>query len=119
MVETQVATVESQRLADAFGQEIQVKAELIAASEGQIELTAHRESSGFERIVVNTSTSSARRQPRFTAAQIRRLAMDVRAAILAHSFSISDSARKVTVTIHARHAGFSIDVVVSYRASDR
>src|SRR3954468_24920594 len=76
---TQVISVLSERLAEAFSQEILVKTDLLASSEGEIELSSHRDGGDFGRIMLSVSTSSARQEPRYAAADIRRLAMDVRA----------------------------------------
>ena len=110
----QVTSVESERLADAFSREILVKIDLLAASEGKIELTAHREAGEFQRILLCTSTSSARRTSRCTPGDIRRLAMDVKAKVLAHAWKIDSATSKVTVAIHPRGGGYEIEVMVVF-----
>jgi hypothetical protein len=111
----QVISSESEQLADAFSQEILVKSDLVCTAEGEITLSAHRTDSGFGRVVLNTSTSSARRELRSDSANVRRLAADVRAKIQARAVSIDAATRKVTVTIHQRRAGYDIVVTISYR----
>jgi hypothetical protein len=114
VIETQVVTEESQRLVDAFRQELIVKADLIAASEGKIELTAHREGGRFERVLVSTSSSSARRGSRRTTVDIRRLAEDVRAKVQTNAWKIDSATSKVVVAIHPHHKTFEIQVMVSF-----
>jgi len=115
VIQAQAISVESDQLADAFSQEILVKTPLIAASEGEIKLSAQREGAEFSKIILSSSTSSARRAPLLSDGQVRRLAMDVRAKVLTHASAIDATARKVAVTIYPRRTTFDIDVTITYR----
>jgi hypothetical protein len=115
VIATQVISSECEQLADAFSQEILVKADLVSTSEGEITLSSHRMDGKFGRIVLNTSTSSARRELRVDRANIRQLAAGVRAKIQARASGIDSAARKVTVAIHPRRQGYDIEVIISYR----
>ena len=115
VVGTQAISAESAALAEAFSRELYVKTDLLAAAEGEIELSAYREDGKFGGIVLTTSTSSARCEPRFSTVQIRRLAMDVRAKVAARASAINESTRQVSVTIYPRQKTFDIDVAVIYR----
>ena len=115
VIETQVIPGEVERLASAFSDEIVTRIDFIAASEGGLELSSYRVGGGFGPVRLNASISSGGGEPRFAEGQIRRMAVDTRAKVLARGASIDSSTRKVIVTIHPHRAGFEIDVTVSYR----
>ena len=117
MVETQVATVDSGRFVDALGQELLVKADQVIASEGKIELTAYCDKGQIQRILLSTTTSSARRAARLTVADVRRLASDVQAKVRARLAKIDWTTRRVIVTLYPmpNGAGFEIEVSITDR----
>lgn len=111
----QAIRAEIESLADAASQEILVKIDQIMAAESEIRLWACRDGNGFGRFVLNTSTSSDRRQQSPSSARIRQLAAEVKAKILARSSSIDSAARKVTVTIRPQGERIDIGISVDYR----
>lgn len=114
VITAQPTRAEVESLADAACQELLVKMSHVMAAEGEMKLWTERGRNGFGRFILNTSSSSASSQRRISEADVRRLAADVRAAILRRATVIDAAAIKVLVAIRPSGTGFSIRVSVDY-----